>query len=372
MLWNMALRLNRLLFEQERLLKDGSNVYETSPNIESIDINISLNKEIFDRIIPSPLVKPREINKFKHRNFIYRSFYRKKYTHTKGKYNFKCNKHKTNSGKIFSYNFTNRNNNLLIIDKYKIYMNLLFSFKMADTKKQKEALDAINAGHKNLDTKTTDKIKAITDKTAISDELINANLIKIPLKKITDGFGLETDIDDVMFNEIMDKLTVDPNNGNQMIDLKGNNKLTAIKDIQLEERIKYFTQLRENYKSKQICFKCGRLKHNQAHQCTKRCNRCNGNHDSKSCKANILICSWCGKIRGHTTDCPSNSISILKSITCPICKLRGHLGIQCNSLFLAIASLRPNRIRRTLKRRRRQRNNFWSKNRGIPRSRRRN
>ena len=372
MLWNMALRLNRLLLEQERLLKDGSKVYETSPNIESIDIDISPNKENLDRFIPSPLVKPREINKFRYKNFnINRSFHRKENSYKRTNYNSKCND-KTSSGRISLYNFIIRNNNLLIIDKYKIHINLLFSFKMADPKKQKEALDAINAGHKNLDAKTMEKIKAITDKAVVSDELINANLIKIPLKKITDGFGLDTDIDNVMFNEIMDKLTVDPNNGNQMIDLKGNNKLTAIKDIQLEEKIKYFTQLRENYKSKQICFKCGRLKHNQAHQCTKRCNRCNGNHDSKSCKANILICSWCGKIRGHTTDCPSNSISILKSITCPICKLRGHLGINCNSLFLAIASLRPNRIRRTLKRRRRQRNNFWSKNKGIPRSRRRN
>ena len=100
------------------------------------------------------------------------------------------------------------------------------------------------------------------------------------------------------------------------------------------------------------CQRCGTIKHEKFSDCTRRCNRCLGNHETTNCYIN-RVCRWCSKLKGHSTPCTKPFYGFRKCIICPICGLKGHFGIECSPIFIALSSLfisnrnSPRRRRRT-------------------------
>ena len=86
------------------------------------------------------------------------------------------------------------------------------------------------------------------------------------------------------------------------------------------------------------CQRCGTIKHEKFSDCTRRCNKCMGNHETINCYIN-RVCRWCSKLKGHSTPCTKPFYGFRKSIICPICGLKGHFGIECSPIFIALSSL---------------------------------
>ena len=104
------------------------------------------------------------------------------------------------------------------------------------------------------------------------------------------------------------------------------------------------------------CQRCGTIKHEKSSDCTRRCNRCMGNHETVNCYIN-RVCRWCSKLKGHSNPCTKSFYGFRKNITCPICGLKGHFGIECSPIFIALSSLFINN-RNSSRRRRRTNRNF--------------
>ena len=98
------------------------------------------------------------------------------------------------------------------------------------------------------------------------------------------------------------------------------------------------------------CKHCFQTKHDDSSECKHRCYYCMGNH-SKNC-VNKLHCMWCGSFRGTHICNNAYTKYYRKNIICPICKLHGHFGSECCSLYIAISDLKSNkRITRRKQRR---------------------
>ena len=346
--------LNKLEAKSRQKLQENISL-ETRENSLSNDINFNKNYiNLIDEKL-SQRTRKREINNF---NTKIRKISRKKHKRKSIKDSL-INTYKNISKGIKKlYNFTIIGN-YLIIKRYirKIYK--LFSYKMEIVDKVKEALD-------KLDVTTTGFIQS--ENASKQMEMLASNLIRIQIEKLQNDvsniFNINQNFNAKDADAIMNRITKDP------CEVNFDKDSDKVQDI--EAKIKYFTELKETYKQKNICFRCGKIKHMQPHQCNTRCTKCNGPHDSNKCKIKMLICSWCGGIRGHKNDCANNKLARLKSIICPICGLRGHIGNNCNALFLALSSLKPNKTRRIIRKRFRRRNNYFINNKGIPRNRRKN
>lgn len=105
------------------------------------------------------------------------------------------------------------------------------------------------------------------------------------------------------------------------------------------------------------CQRCGTIKHEKFSDCTRRCNKCMGNHETVNCYIN-RVCRWCSKLKGHSTPCTKPFYGFRKNIICPICGLKGHFGIECSPIFIALSSLFFNNNRNYPRRRRRTNKNF--------------
>lgn len=105
------------------------------------------------------------------------------------------------------------------------------------------------------------------------------------------------------------------------------------------------------------CQRCGTIKHEKFSDCTRRCNRCLGNHETTNCYIN-RVCRWCSKLKGHSTPCTKPFYGFRKCIICPICGLKGHFGIECSPIFIALSSLCISNNRNSPRRRRRTNRNF--------------
>lgn len=103
------------------------------------------------------------------------------------------------------------------------------------------------------------------------------------------------------------------------------------------------------------CQRCGTIKHEKFSDCTRRCNRCMGNHETINCYIN-RVCRWCSKLKGHSTPCTKPFYGFRKNIICPICGLKGHFGIECSPIFIALSSLFVNNRNFPRRRRRINRN----------------
>ena len=276
----------------------------------------------------------------------------------------------------YTDNIIIRNNNI-IINKYILEINNLKTYKNMDIeeeiKKKEEKRNKINNAIGILNDETENWLEnnaqKFNDRTEIKHLILFLNYLKSYIMPITDTLT-GSKIDSKIFNRIMNIIAQDPNT-NGTIDIKGN----SISKERIEDKINEFIKIKETYKQKYICFRCGAIKHGNSSQCKHRCNKCFGNHDTNKCKIRTIICSWCGNQRGHLYDCITNDIRYLKSIQCPICGLFGHIGNNCNSLYLAISSLRTRNKLSTNWIRRRPRNSIWNRTRNrfkvIKRSRRR-
>ena len=132
------------------------------------------------------------------------------------------------------------------------------------------------------------------------------------------------------------------------------------KTINIADKSKDLVQAMANLMKKSVtntiwntssyCKRCFQTKHDDSSECKHRCFYCMGNH-SKNC-VNKLHCMWCGSFRGTHTCNNAYTKYYRRNIICPICKLHGHFGSECCSLYIAISDLKSNkRITRRKQRR---------------------
>ena len=134
----------------------------------------------------------------------------------------------------------------------------------------------------------------------------------------------------------MSKVIIKDNSGDMQIEADGLDKDTVKKEIQKE-----MNTIKENFwttkflSSNTYCKKCQQLRHKDTN-CKFMCNMCNGNHQANIC-THRLHCKWCGQRKGEHK-CESFGNIYRTKIKCPICKLKGHFGKECNLLFLALST----------------------------------
>ena len=124
--------------------------------------------------------------------------------------------------------------------------------------------------------------------------------------------------------------------GKMQIDTEGSDKEIAKQEIEKE-----MNTIKENFwttkllNSNTYCKKCQQVKHKD-NNCKFICNLCNGDHQASIC-THKLHCKWCGQRKGEHK-CEAFEHVYRTKIKCPICKLKGHFGKECNLLFLALST----------------------------------
>ena len=132
------------------------------------------------------------------------------------------------------------------------------------------------------------------------------------------------------------KILIKENSSNMQIETEGSDKENLKKEIAKE-----MDTIKENFWTTKFlnpntyCKKCQQLKHKDSN-CKFICNMCNGAHQANIC-THKLHCKWCGQKKGEHK-CEAFEHIYRTKIKCPICKLKGHFGKECNLLFLALST----------------------------------
>ena len=173
--------------------------------------------------------------------------------------------------------------------------------------------------------------------TKVEHQIVKANLVTgVPLGQneiLPDALAQQKQFSDALLTGVA------PSDSKNLMDFFTN----RLAELELRKRTNY-------------CQRCGTIKHEKFSDCTRRCNRCMGNHETINCYIN-RVCRWCSKLKGHSTPCTKPFYGFRKNIICPICGLKGHFGIECSPIFIALSSLFINN-RNSPRRRRRTNRNF--------------
>lgn len=174
---------------------------------------------------------------------------------------------------------------------------------------------------------------------------------------------------DTNLNLLQNNSNVD--NSNQLINDRQPNVNNA---MMLEGQLMNpnLTTIQQNFwqslvsKQTNFCPKCNQIKHSDNSLCKRRCTRCRGNHDSKSCTQQNL-CSWCGNPAG-IHNCVSDEFKSYR-LRCALCKSRGHAAKDCTKELMALGRI-ANIIRSIMRNRKSQRKlkRIRKRFRGIKRS----
>jgi hypothetical protein len=134
----------------------------------------------------------------------------------------------------------------------------------------------------------------------------------------------------------LSKVCIKGDSGNMNIEVEGSDKEIVKKEIEKE-----MNMIKESFWTSKFlnpntyCKKCQQLRHKD-NTCKFLCSICNGDHQSNTCM-HKLHCRWCGQKKGEHK-CEAFEHIYRTKIKCPICKLKGHFGNECNLLFLALST----------------------------------
>jgi hypothetical protein len=134
----------------------------------------------------------------------------------------------------------------------------------------------------------------------------------------------------------LSKVCIKGDSGNMNIEVEGSDKEIVKKEIEKE-----MNMIKESFWTSKFlnpntyCKKCQQLRHKD-NTCKFLCSICNGDHQSNTC-THKLHCRWCGQKKGEHK-CEAFEHIYRTKIKCPICKLKGHFGNECNLLFLALST----------------------------------
>lgn len=137
-------------------------------------------------------------------------------------------------------------------------------------------------------------------------------------------------------NMNLSKICIKGDSENMNIEVEGSNKEIVKKEIEKEmNMIKESFWTSKYLNPNTYCKKCQQLRH-RGDACKFLCSICNGDHQSNTC-THKLHCKWCGQKKGEHK-CDAFEHIYRTKIKCPICKLKGHFGNECNLLFLALST----------------------------------